>query len=189
MGSTDYGKNIPDEELVRKIVASNNTDLFGVLYDRYSDKVYQKCLSFTKEKQEAQDLTHDIFIRLFVKLRTFKGKSKFSSWLYSFTYNFCLNYANRDLKKKHKTTSIEEEENLDIDKEYDDHYIFQLKTDKLKLAIEKLEPNNKVILLMKYQDDFSIKEIEESLNLGKSAVKMRLKRAKQKLVTIYNDLN
>lgn len=93
-------KFIEDELLVAQIVASNNTHLFALLYDRYSDKVFAKCLSFSKSTVEAQDLTHDILIQLFIKLRTFKGKSKFSTWLYSFTYNFCLNYVQRDQKKK-----------------------------------------------------------------------------------------
>lgn len=188
MVKNDDGKNLGDEELVRKIVSSNDTDLFAVLYDRYADKVYRKCLSFSKSPDEAQDLTHDIFIRLFVKLRTFRGDSKFSTWLYSFTYNFCLNYVNRDVRKKN-TVRIDDAPSLPEGPEYEDSYIYQLKTDKLQRALEKLDPDSKVVLLMKYQDDFSIQEIEESLDIGKSAAKMRLKRAKQKLIDIYNGLN
>ena len=51
-----------------------------------------------------------------------------------------------------------------------------------------IEPNDKMILLMKYQDDLSIKEISEVLEIGESAVKMRLKRAKEKVVNVYNEL-
>lgn len=181
-------KFIEDELLVAQIVASNDTYLFALLYDRYSEKVYAKCLSFSKSTIEAQDLTHDIFIQLFLKLKTFKAHSKFSTWLYSFTYNFCLNYVQRDQKKKRETFENLTHENLSIEDEIPDTEIYQMKTDKLKVAMEKIDPSEKMILLMKYQDDFSINEIKGSLNLSESAVKMRIKRAKAKLIEIYHTL-
>ena len=64
-----------------------------------------------------------------------------------------------------------------------------MKADKLKKALDLLEPNDKIILLMKYQDDFSIKEISESIEIGESAVKMRLKRAREKVINVYKNLN
>ena len=183
-------KALSDEDLVFKIVATNNTHLFAVLYDRFSGVVYNKCYGFSKSKEEAEDLTHDVFIRLFVKLKTFKGNSKFSTWLYSFTYNFCVNYVQRNThKKKEKVTvvtdQIKEDEALD---EVDDATLFELKSEKLAKALELIEPSDKMILLMKYQDDMSIKEIKEVLEIGESAVKMRLKRAKEKVVKTYNEL-
>lgn len=182
---------LTDEELVYKIVETNNTHLFAILYDRFSGVVYNKCYGFSKSKEEAEDLTHDVFIRLFIKLRTFKGKSKFSTWLYSFTYNFCVNYVQRnDHKKKEKVTVvsdvIKEDENA-VD-EIDDAALFELKSDKLAKAMEIIDPNDKVLLLMKYQDDMSIKELSQVLEIGESAVKMRLKRAKEKIVNVYHKL-
>ncbi|MDO6676398.1 RNA polymerase sigma-70 factor (ECF subfamily) [Tenacibaculum gallaicum] len=183
-------KKISDEDLVRKIVEKNDTHLFAVLYDRYAGVVYNKCYGFSKSKEEAQDLTHDVFIRLFVKLRTFKGKSKFSTWLYSFTYNFCVNYVQRNKEKKKErvtvvTDEIREESNID---DIDDATLFELKSDKLAKALEMISPLEKMILLMKYQDEMSIKDISIGLDLGESAVKMRLKRAKAKVVKAYNEL-
>ena len=182
---------LSDEELVSKIVEKNDTHLFAVLYDRYAGVVYNKCYGFSKSKEEAQDLTHDVFVRLFVKLRTFKGKSKFSTWLYSFTYNFCVNYVQRNSeKKKEKVTVVtdqikEEDSGLD---EIDDATLFELKSDKLAKALEMISPSDKMMLLMKYQDELSIKEMSEALDLGESAIKMRLKRAKEKVVKAYNEL-
>lgn len=189
MKSLDDTK-LSDEELVSKIVEKNDTHLFAVLYDRYAGVVYNKCYGFSKNKEEAQDLTHDVFIRLFVKLRTFKGRSKFSTWLYSFTYNFCVNYVQRNKeKKKEKVTVVTDQikENSNED-EIDDVTLFELKSDKLAKALEIIQASEKMILLMKYQDDMTIKEISEVLDLGDSAVKMRLKRAKQKVITAYNEL-
>ena len=182
--------NLTDEELVFKIVETNNSQLFAILYDRFSKVVYNKCYGFSKNKEEAEDLTHDVFIRLFVKLKTFKGNSKFSTWLYSFTYNFCVNYVQRNTHKKNEKITVvtdqikEEDESQDID----DAQLFELKSEKLGKALSLIDVKEKMILLMKYQDDMSIKEISETLVIGESAVKMRIKRAKQKVVIAYEEL-
>ena len=68
----------------------------------------------------------------------------------------------------------------------DDKEIFELKIEKLNQSLKELEVEDKSILLMKYQDEFSIKEISESLEIGESATKMRLNRAKSRLLKIYN---
>ena len=181
---------LTDEALVFEIIATNNSQLFAILYDRFSKVVYNKCYGFAKNKQEAEDLTHDVFVRLFVKLRTFKGNSKFSTWLYSFTYNYCVNYVQRDKhKKKEKVTVVTDViKEEDVSQEIDDATLFELKSEKLAKALTLMEPKDKMILLMKYQDDMSIKEIKEALGVGESAVKMRIKRAKQKVVSIYGEL-
>ncbi len=180
--------NLSDEDLVRAIVKDNNTLLFEVLYDRYSKLVYNKCFGFSKDEDEAQDLTQDVFLKLFVKLGSFKEKSKFSTWLYAFTYNHCVNYVTRNTAKKFEKQSVDYKdiENLsDVD---DDDYSFvDMKVDKLKEALELISPDEKMILLLKYQDFLSIKDIESVLEIGESAVKMRIKRAKDKLITVYND--
>jgi RNA polymerase sigma-70 factor (ECF subfamily) len=183
-------KKVTDEDLVFKIIETNNAELFAELYDRFSRVVYNKCYGFSKSKEEAEDLTHDVFIRLFVKLRTFKGNSKFSTWLYSFTYNFCVNYVQRNsYKKKEKITVVTDQiKDEDVFDDIDEPNLFELKSEKLVKILALIEPAEKMILLMKYQDDMSIKEIMEALQVGESAVKMRVKRAKAKVVKMYNEL-
>ncbi len=183
--------NLDDEELVALIIRTDDATYFGVLYDRYSDLVYNKCRSFVGSDAVAQDLTHDIFIQLFVKLHTFKGDSKFSTWLFSFTYNHCVNFYNRDLKKKNLETDLIEEYNYSIpegESDIADDEIFAMNTEKLRQALKIAEPGEKIILLMKYQDDMSIKTIAEQVGIGESAVKMRLHRAKKRVLEIYNSL-
>ena len=182
-------KDLSDEDLVKAIVSSNDTLLFEILYDRYDKVVYNKCRGFSKSDDEAEDLTQDIFLKLFVKLKTFKGNSKFSTWLYAFTYNHCVNYVNRSTAKKIEKQSVGTE-NIEDDYyniEKDDSSINLLKVEKLKIALEKITPEEKMILLLKYQDSLSIKELTDILDIGESAVKMRIKRAKEKLINVYNN--
>ncbi|MGR7814539.1 RNA polymerase sigma factor [Lacinutrix undariae] len=180
---------LSDEDLIRSIVMTNNTLYFEVLYDRYSAVVYNKCYGFAKDDDEAKDLTQDVFLKLFVKLSSFKGKSKFSTWLYAFTYNHCVNFVTRDTAKKieHQAVDYYDVENISAT-EYETEYAFHdMKVDKLKVALELISPEQKMILLLKYQDNLTIKEIESVLGIGESAVKMRVKRAKEKLITVYNN--
>ena len=181
--------NLSDEDLVGRIVAKNDTLLFGVLYDRYAKMVYNKCYGFARSQDEAEDLTQDVFLMLFVKLASFKGKSKFSTWLYSFTYNFCVNYVNRNKQRRMSDKSVSMDDvNYKMADEVSDESIYEMKANKLEKALEMVSPEDKSILLLKYQDGASIKELADLMELGESAIKMRLKRAKAKLLEIYKTL-
>lgn len=177
-----------DNDLINKIVEENHTHLFAVLYDRYSSTVFNKCLSFVKSKEIAEDLTHDIFVQLFSKIKSFKGQAKFSTWLYSFTYNFCVNYIQRDKFKKNEKPNDTIESSFAEIEEVEDELLFEIKAAKLKLILERISPEDKMLLLMKYQDDISIKELSILLEIGESAVKMRLNRAKKRALEIYKAL-
>ena len=164
--------------------------LFEVLYDRYATMVYNKCYGFANGVDEAKDLTQDVFLRVFIKLASFKGKSKFSTWLYAFTYNHCVNYVTRNTAKKLEKQSVSSEtvDIQNIGEEVDSTREFEnMRVDRLKEVIELISPEEKMILLLKYEDNLSIKELSEALDIGESAVKMRLKRAKEKLVQKYEN--
>lgn len=180
-------RELTDEELVTTIVETKNTLLFGILYDRYADRVYTKCAGFSRSDDEAEDLTQDVFLMIFVKMGSFKGTSKFSSWVYALTYNFCVNYVNRSTERK----MSEKSKKLDINDPslsilVEDSSLFHMRSDKLKNVLEFIPPEDKTILLLKYQDDVSIKDLCAILEIGESAVKMRLKRAKARLIETYN---
>ncbi len=176
-------KNTPDEELVRLYVDTQRNLYFEELYDRYVDKVFRKCLSFVKNEAQAEDFTHDIFLRLVLKIGSFKEHAKFSTWLYSITYNYCMDQI-KNIKKQAETTL---DENFDLEQEYDNSELVEIQAQDLKKALQEIDPNERAILLMKYQDDFSIKEIADTFNISESAVKMRLMRTKEKLRKIYTE--
>lgn len=176
---------ITDAELVARIIATNDAQLFGEVYNRYAKRVYNKCLSFVHNAQEAEDLTHDIFLKLFLSLRKFSGKSTFSTWLYSLTYNFCLNYIQRNKPALNSHTDIE---GLSEIPDNDDSELLQIREDRLEKALEGIPVEDKMILFMKFQDDMSITDIASALGIGESASKMRIKRAKARAIQVYGTL-
>ncbi|RKN81914.1 RNA polymerase sigma factor [Ulvibacterium marinum] len=182
-------RTLSDEELVHKIVQVNDPLLFGHLYDRYAQRIYNKCYGFSKSKDEAEDLTQDVFLKLYLKLDTFKGKSKFSTWLYAFTYNFCVNYVRRKNLKKmdHPLDNIGDPDFMPLF-EVSEEQLMQVKATRLKKALELITAEDKSLLLLKYQDDVSVKELGILLGVTEGAIKMRLKRARQKVIRAYHKL-
>jgi RNA polymerase sigma-70 factor (ECF subfamily) len=176
-------KVITDEELVRLYIETQRNAYFEELYDRYVDKVYRKCLSFVKNEAQAEDFTHDIFLRVVLKLGSFKEHAKFSTWLYSITYNYCMD----QVRQAKRQAEVALDENFDLADDGYDLELAEMQTQGLKKALQKIDPDERAILLMKYQDDFSIREISETFKITESAVKMRLMRTKEKLKKIYTE--
>ncbi|TAF96970.1 MAG: RNA polymerase sigma factor [Runella slithyformis] len=176
-------KEYTDEQLVCFFVETQRNSFFEELYERYADKVYRKCLSFVKDKARAEDFTHDIFIKLILRVGTFKETAKFSTWLFSITYNYCIDQV-RVIKKDAEQAL---EDDIEIIDEVEDGAEMEMEAQKLRQVLEKIAPDERTILLMKYQDDFSIKEIADTFGLTESAVKMRLKRTKEKLRKLYEE--
>jgi RNA polymerase sigma factor (sigma-70 family) len=173
-----------DEELVRLYVETQRNFYFEQLYERYADKVYRKSLSFVKDSAKAEDFTHDIFIKLIVKLGTFKEDARFSTWLYSITYNYCMDQL-RVAKKRGEIYSDEELEavdSVDLNTVFDEG---DVEVKRLNKAMDHLSADEKSILMMKYQDDLSIRDIADIFRVTESAVKMRLLRSREKLRKKY----
>jgi RNA polymerase sigma factor (sigma-70 family) len=170
-----------DEQLVRLYVDTQRNTFFEELYERYADKVYRKCLTFVKDQAKAEDFTHDIFLKLIVRIGTFRETSKFSTWLFSITYNYCMD----QLRLTKKMAENELTETFDIVEESEDIEEIEMDAQRLRQVLENISPQERTILLMKYQDDFSIKDIADTFGLTESAVKMRLKRTKEKLRKRY----
>jgi RNA polymerase sigma factor (sigma-70 family) len=179
-------KHFSDEELVRLYINTQQNAYFEQLYDRYCDKVYRKCLSFTKDPVRAQDLAHDVFLKVVIKLGSYKEQAKFSTWLYSITYNHCTDQL-RSSSMRREVYIDEGWERLDVkaDEERDMVELAELEAQQLKRAMEKMPLNEQMMLLMKYQDEVSIGELADLNGLTESAVKMRLKRSREKLRKYY----
>jgi RNA polymerase sigma-70 factor (ECF subfamily) len=175
--------NLKDEEIIYKIRNEGSSKYFEVLYERYYQKVLDKCYSFVKNRQEAEELAEDIFSKVFEKLGSFKQLSSFSSWLFSVTYNHCIDYL-RDQKKMHYPNWDRENEIPEIIDESEE-FREEVNYDKLLTILEDIHPEEKALLYMKYRDELSMKQIGDSLRISEDAAKMRLKRARARVLYLY----
>ncbi|MDX9695339.1 MAG: RNA polymerase sigma factor [Bacteroidales bacterium] len=179
----DLYKTLKDEEIISMITVEKKSELFQILYDKYHSRVNDKCYSLLKNKELARETSLDIFTKVYENLDSFKGRSSFSSWLYSITYNYCIDYL-RNKKKLHYPEWNRENEIPEIIDESEE-LSSDISYDRLMEILDLLHTEEKALLLMKYNDNISIKNIAEALRVSESAAKMRIKRAKARLVFLY----
>jgi RNA polymerase sigma factor (sigma-70 family) len=177
-----------DSEIIEKILASDDRKLFAILYDRYVAKVRKRCRSLVHNSEVSEDLVQDIFIKAIENLPRFRSASSFSTWLYSITYNHCIEY----LRNNKRIRFDSWEESIDLPDEVEDEEIEQilaLRKERIILLLEMLKPEDKAILLLKYHEGLRIKSIMEILKIsGESAAKMKINRAKKRLVALYQEM-
>lgn len=178
---------LSDQEIIREYLRTQRQDYFSILYTKYADKVYRKCYTLLKDQGLAEDAMQDIFVKIMMNLASFSEKSQFSTWIYSITYNYCIDYIRKN--KKAKQLFVDDIERApDLIDDVPDEFLLSMEVKRLKTILEKLPVDDHAILLMKYQDDMSIRDIAELLTKTESAVKMKIKRAKEKAQDIYKHL-
>ena len=185
--ATRKTKEYSDSELISLYLEDQNTTYFTLLYRRYAGKVFAKCISMLSDDGLARDATQDIFIKVLLNLGKFTEQSSFSTWVYSITYNFCIDI----IRKKKKNILIFSEDmgkfNAAKEVEIPDSVILEMETLRLEKVMDLMPPGDKAILNMKYIDELQIKEIAEVLDKTESAIKMQIMRAKAKAQLIYEE--
>ncbi|MEN7548400.1 RNA polymerase sigma factor [Rapidithrix thailandica] len=176
---------ITDEELVGQLQKSFEPKLFALLSERYEKKIVAQCRTYVKDEDTAKDLAQDVFVKLFLKISMYKGDAKFSSWLYTITNNTCLDYLRKNSKHLHTEISNELADKLEEISEFDEEVPEEVSIEILQQLLEQIPPQDKMILMLKYKEHLSLKEIQETMGIGESAVKMRLKRAREKVTKLH----
>lgn len=180
--------DLDDTVVIERYLKNQANVCFRILYNRYAGKIYSKAITMLKDEDIAEDATQEIFTKIFLNLNKFSGKSKFSTWVYSVTYNYCIDYIRRGKKaKKLFTDELENPPDLQAE-EVPDEELLQMEVSQLKRVLGELRDGDRSILLMKYQDDMSIKDIAAIIGKQESAVKMQLKRAKEKAKKLHKQL-
>ncbi|WP_420150319.1 RNA polymerase sigma factor [Spirosoma sp.] len=166
--------------LIRSYLAGEPNNCLDILYRRYRDKVYYKCLSMTKNPAIAEDYTHDIFIKVFNKLPNFQHKSCFSTWLYSIAHNYCLDQL-RKASRFHFTEISGDMAHTLADDFSDTTYEVHLFTK----TWNRLSQQTIDLFRQKYEENKSLEEIAVTAKTSVPAVKMRLMRARNEFKAKY----
>jgi RNA polymerase sigma-70 factor (ECF subfamily) len=165
-----------------------NATCFRLLHDRYASKIYGKALTMLKKEASAKDATQEIFTKIFLSLGKFQGQSKFSTWVYSVTYNYCIDLIRKE--KRSRDLFAEEVENPpDLEaEEVPDAALTSMKVNELRRVLRSISETDRSLLLLKYKDGVKIREIAKMYGKNESAIKMQLKRAKEKAKRKHQEL-
>jgi len=177
-------KSLNDSHLIG-LIHEGNREAFGELYNRYYKKVYHRCLSIAKDPDEAFDLAQEVLMKAFDKLYTFRGDSAFSTWLYTITTRHCLAGWKKENKKNLLQAAPSDHQRYELPEP--DGTADRVEQETIMFRLLHALPETELQLLtLKYKDGVSIETLQSTLDLSSSAIKMRLKRSKEKLNSLYN---
>jgi len=178
-----------DSEVI-KLILQGDKEKFRILVEQYQQMVFRTCMGFLHNKDDADDLTQDVFIQAYLSLPHFKGGSAFSTWLYRIAVNASLNKirksplklifqrfeniaGSKNEKETYPSVSVEEDpENILIRQEH---------IEWVKRSLDTLPENQHTAIVLSRYDDLSQKEIAEIMDTTEGAVEALLQRAKKNL--------
>lgn len=174
-----------DDHIYINKVLNGNTNAFGILVERYKDLVFTLGLRMLKNREEAEEVAQDTFIKAYNSLSKFKGDSKFSTWIYKVAYNTSLDRIKKN-KRTQKTVEINEYTAHQV-KTLDnalDHLETEERNASIKHCIELLPSEESFLLTLFYYEELSLEEIGTIVGLKPNNVKVKLFRSRKKLATI-----
>ena len=170
-----------EEDIIRRVRAGE-TEPFRLLVDAYRENIFALIIKMLGKREDAEELTQDVFVKAFFSLDKFRGDSSFSTWLYRIAYNITIS----KLRKKERLTfsdsiekmgdspSWEEEEVLD-------KMIKEEKFEKIEVALQSITSQERFLIVSFYEGGKSLKELTEITGMSLSNVKIKLFRIKKKL--------
>jgi RNA polymerase sigma-70 factor (ECF subfamily) len=168
-------------------VLKGNMSAYAVLVDRYQDMIFTIAMKIMQNREDAEEVAQDTFVKAYKKLSAFRQESRFSTWLYRIAYNEAI--SRKRLKKlpevelnEEVTGSVPENE---IEEEVKglDRYEQRRAVD---LVLKKLPERDRLMIRLYYNEGIRVSEISEIMEMSESNVKVRLHRLRKK---IYEELN
>jgi len=171
-----------DSEIIGKVL-SGDQQAYALLVDRYQNYVFTLALRFTKNREDAEEVSQDIFIKAYRSLSDFRGAAKFSTWLYTIVNNTCISFLR---KKKLEVHSLDNEKVFEVADNQDSGMRANMIEQKSKIAmvnkaIALLSSDDAEIITLFYKGEQTLEEISNILGLETNTAKVRLHRARARL--------
>ncbi len=171
-----------DSEIIGRVLRGE-TQLYAELVERYKNFVFTITLRFTSQREDAEEISQDVFVKAYRSLADFRGDSKFSTWLYTITNTTCITFLR---KKKLETHSLDNEKVFEAAEGLESGIKANQVEQKSRLqmvnqAIQMLSPDDARLITLFYKGEQSLDEIGQILGLDPNTVKVKLHRARARL--------
>ena len=179
-------ERLSDNYYVEKVL-SGDTRSFAPLLDRYSNKVFTLIVRIVCNREDAEELTQDVFVKAFSSLSQFRRDSSFSTWIYRIAYNIAVS-ATR--KKRNIYIPIDEivlKEASDEEADRDDS-IAEMRVVYLNRALKRLSHEERAVITFFYKDNQSMEEIAMITGLTETNVKTKIFRIRKKLLVLIKNM-
>ena len=179
-------KNEIDLFYIQKVKAGD-FHAFSAIVSKYQNMVFTIVLKMVENREDAEDITQEIFIKVFKSIQQFREDSEFSTWLYRIAYNATLS----ELRKRKLFFTSIDDDFIAINESFTDeenNEETEIKLQYLEKAMKKLPPDEIFLLTLHYIDRQSVENISRISNLTVSNVKVKLHRIRKKLTIEINKL-
>lgn len=179
---SDNLDQLSDDELI-ELTLNGQREAFGQLVRKYQNRLYNGMVQILRSGPEAEDAVQEAFILALTKLRTFRGKSSFFTWLYRISYNVAMTRLRRRKPVVSMQSAVADLE-LDFPDEQpdpEDRLVKQERAKQLMEALDKMSEEHRAILVLREMEDMDYSEISEILELPIGTVRSRLHRARIQL--------
>lgn len=174
-----------DNEMVTQSL-SGDQRAYASLVNRYQHMVFTLVYSMLRNKEEADEVAQDAFVKAYLSLKQFRGDSKFSSWLYRIAYRTCLDYIRKNAK--HKMDCIDDKSAKYMsDNAAESYNELEQKEQTVRDCIEKLPAEESAFVKMFYFDKMSLSEIADIVGISENNAKVKLFRIRNKLKTMLEE--
>lgn len=180
---------LTDEQLCMNYVNGNRL-AFEMLVDRWEKQVFGLVYRSIRDKESAEDLTQDIFIKVFKSMRYFRGESSFKTWIYRITLNTIIDYQRKMKKTKNRIDLKYFDSNLQLksnERNAEERLSDEGKINAVRSAISKLPQGQRAILLLKEYSGLTFEEISRVLSCPVSTVKSRLYKSLKKMKSFLEE--
>src|ERR1043165_2050722 len=173
----------PSDSEIISLVLKGDHDAYALLVERYKSYVFTLTLRFTKNREDAEEVSQDIFVKAYRSLADFKGTAKFSTWLYTIVNTTCITFLR---KKRLDIRSLDDEKTFEVADSQDSGFRANQVEQKSRLnmvnqAIAMLGPDDAEIITLFYKNEQSLDEISQILGVEVNTAKVRLHRARTRL--------
>ena len=178
-----------EDQYYIEAVRNGNIQAFAFLVEKYQKLIYTLALKLLKRPEDAEEMAQDTFIKAYQKLDSYEGKSKFSTWIYSITYNACIS----ELRKRRIEFKSLEDQRITEQDEMKMHVYYrdikkEVQEKYLNLALGKLPEDDQVLVTLYYYENQSMDEISEITGLTVSNIKVKIHRARKKMYSLLHEM-
>lgn len=174
----------PEEQTYIKRILRGETELYGYFLDTYGQRIFTLVQQIVSNREDAEDLTQDIFVKAFESLKNYRGDCQFVTWIYRIAYNM-TNSALRKSKQRQEFLPTDENtpEPADTDSSFDfaDEEERDERIEDLQLALSWLTTEERALITLFYYDNKSIEDCAYITGLSEANTKVRLHRIRKKL--------
>lgn len=176
---------ISQEKIIISAILKGEQYAFAKLVDSHKDLVFSLALRMLKNREEAEEVAQDTFIKVYKSLPTFKMDSKLSTWMYKIAYRTCLDRIKKNKKYLSDVQIDEFTENQikSIDNALD-NMMAKERGAIIKNCIQKLDSDDAALMTLYYYDELSLSEMSKILDLSSNNIKVKLFRCRKKLAKL-----